>query len=155
MVVLGVIFLCDIGSSSNSLVSITDNNQSTFAGTYTSNIKDAGASASWSTLGWVPNWLSKDCDLCESYNYSAWSVCDGNGVQHRTLDTDPAVPPTFPTDCYGGAQPVYMRVCPPCDSWIYSAWSTCSGGQQTRTVDHTTYPPNCWGGSPELTRSCS
>ncbi|MFA5174799.1 MAG: hypothetical protein WC430_00005, partial [Patescibacteria group bacterium] len=100
-------------------------------------------------------WLSKDCDLCESYNYSAWSVCDTNGVQHRTLETDPTVAPTFPADCFGGAQPVYTRACPSCDSWIYSAWSACTNGQQTRTVDHATYPPNCWGGSPELSRSCS
>ncbi|MDD5109863.1 MAG: hypothetical protein PHI63_01440 [Patescibacteria group bacterium] len=100
-------------------------------------------------------WLEKDCDLCESYNYSAWSKCDASGIQHRTLETDPTVSPTFPADCYGGAQPVYTRTCPPCDSWIFSAWSTCSGGQQTRTIDHATYPPDCWGGSPQLTRSCS
>jgi len=101
-------------------------------------------------------WLTKDCDPCESYNYSAWSKCDANGVQHRTLDTDPTVAPTFPADCYGGAQPVYTRTCPPCDSWIYSSWSACVNGQQTRTIEPgTALPLNCWGGSPVLTRACN
>ncbi len=100
-------------------------------------------------------WLVKDCDLCESYNYSAWNKCDANGIQHRTLETDPTVAPTFPADCYGGAQPVYTRVCPPCDSWVYNTWSACVNGQQTRTIDHATFPPDCWGGSPVLSRSCN
>lgn len=71
---------CGIGTglSSSSSVSITDNSQSTFAGafsntvynannnllnlvvnqtsgTYTSDIKDASASATWTTLAWTPN----------------------------------------------------------------------------------------------------
>jgi len=100
-------------------------------------------------------WLVKDCDLCESYNYSAWSKCDANGVQHRTLETDPTVAPTFPADCYGGAQPVYTRTCPPCDSWIYNTWGACVNGQQTRTIDHATFPTDCFGGSPVLSRSCN
>jgi len=100
-------------------------------------------------------WLAKDCDLCESYNYSAWSACDANGAQHRTLETDPTVAPTFPADCYGGAQPVYTRTCPPCDSWVYNTWGACVNGQQSRTIDHATFPPGCWGGSPVLSRSCS
>jgi len=98
--------------------------------------------------------LSKECDICESYNYSAWSACDSSGVQHRTLETDPTVSPTFPADCYGGATPVYTRACPPCDSWVYNTWGQCVNGVQSRTIDHATFPPSCWGGSPVLTKSC-
>ncbi|MBI5103245.1 MAG: hypothetical protein HZB33_15630, partial [Nitrospirae bacterium] len=91
---------------------------------------------------------------CSSFTYSAWSACQPNGTQTRTVLT------SSPAGCTGGS-PVTTQACtyvPPvttCSSFTYSAWGTCkSNNTQTRTV-LTSSPAGCTGGSPVTTQACT
>lgn len=93
---------------------------------------------------------------CTDYTYSAWSACDANGQQTRTVIGN------TPDGCSGtpSAAPVLTQSCTPapvaCADYTYSAWSACANGQQTRTVIGNT-PEGCTGtpsATPVLTQSC-
>ena len=85
-----------------------------------------------------------------TYTYSAWSACQANGTQTRTVLS------VSPQGCAG--RPVLTRSCrnvPPPSSctYSYSAWSACqSDNTETRTVVSAT-PTGCRG-TPVLTQSC-
>ncbi|MFA6424013.1 MAG: hypothetical protein WCV83_01715 [Candidatus Magasanikbacteria bacterium] len=95
--------------------------------------------------------LSKDCNACESYNYSMWSTCVNN-TQTRTVES------TFPSDCSGGVQPIKSRECgkTACDFTYYTTWSACdkATGQRTRQVE-STVPTVCVVENPWLTKDCN
>ena len=91
---------------------------------------------------------------CTSFTYSAWSACQSNNTQSRTVSS------SSPTGCTGGS-PVVTQSCtyvPPanaCTSFTYSAWSACqSNNTQSRTVSSSS-PTGCTGGSPVVTQSCN
>ncbi|TAN39786.1 MAG: hypothetical protein EPN25_10035 [Nitrospirae bacterium] len=91
---------------------------------------------------------------CTSFTYSAFSACQSNNTQTRTVVS------SLPAGCTGGS-PVLTQACtftPPvnaCTSFTYSDWSACqSNNTQTRTVVGSS-PAGCSGGSPALTQACS
>ena len=91
---------------------------------------------------------------CTSFTYSAWSTCQSNNTQSRTVSS------SSPTGCRVES-PVLTQTCtyvPPvmtCTSFTYSAWSTCqSNNTQSRTVSSSS-PTGCTGGSPLVTESCN
>ena len=90
-----------------------------------------------------------------SYTLGAWSACQANGTQTRTVTS-------FPAGCTG-TTPASSQSCtyvpPPvtCSSFTYTAFTpdVCpASGQQTRTVA-TSSPAGCTGGSPILTQTCT
>jgi hypothetical protein len=87
------------------------------------------------------------------YDYSAWSACQPDGTQTRTVLA------SSPAGCTG--TPVTSQSCtyvPPvtaCTSFSYSAWGACQpDGTQTRTVTGSS-PTGCTGGSPVTSQSCT
>ncbi|MHB8880489.1 MAG: thrombospondin type 3 repeat-containing protein [Thermodesulfovibrionales bacterium] len=91
---------------------------------------------------------------CTSFTYSAWTACQSNNTQTRTVTS------SLPAGCTGGS-PVLSQACtyvPPvtaCTSFTYSAWTACqSNNTQTRTVT-SSLPAGCTGGSPVLNQACT
>jgi len=92
---------------------------------------------------------------CTSFTYSAFSACQPDNTQTRTVTS------SSPTGCTGG-NPVLTQSCtyvPPsantCTSFTYSAFSACQpDNTQTRTVTSSS-PSGCTGGNPVLTQSCT
>ncbi len=89
-------------------------------------------------------------DRC-SYTYSAWSACQPDGTQTRTITS------SSPAGCTGS--PVLTQSCTyggtTCTSFTYSAWGACQPtNTQTRTITSSS-PAGCTGGSPVLTQSCT
>ncbi|MBA4373755.1 MAG: hypothetical protein C0402_12960 [Thermodesulfovibrio sp.] len=93
---------------------------------------------------------------CSSFTYSAWSACQSNNTQTRTVATK------LPAGCTGNPPAAQLtQACtyvPPvsaCTSFTYSAWNACqSNNTQTRTVA-SSMPAGCTGGSPLLTQICN
>ncbi|MBI5103314.1 MAG: hypothetical protein HZB33_15990 [Nitrospirae bacterium] len=91
---------------------------------------------------------------CTSFIYSAFSECQPDNTQTRTVIS------ASPAGCTGG-NPVLTQSCtyvPPattCTSFTYSAFSECQpDNTQTRTVVSAS-PAGCTGGNPVLTQSCT
>ncbi|MBA4373057.1 MAG: hypothetical protein C0402_09395 [Thermodesulfovibrio sp.] len=93
---------------------------------------------------------------CTSYTYSAWSACQANNTQTRTVATK------SPAGCTGNpAASLLTQACvyvPPvtaCTSFTYSGWSACqTNNTQTRSVV-SSLPAGCTGGTPLLTQICN
>lgn len=83
------------------------------------------------------------------YAYSAWSACQADGTQSRTVVS------ASPAGCSG--TPVLTQSCtstPQACTYTYSAWSACQpDGTQTRSVVSAT-PAGCTG-TPMLTQACT
>jgi hypothetical protein len=93
---------------------------------------------------------------CTSFTYSAWSDCQSNSTQSRTVST------SLPAGCTGG-NPTLSQSCAytspvsstTCTYFTYSAWADCqSNSTQSRTVS-TSLPAGCTGGNPTLSQSCA
>ncbi|TAN40055.1 MAG: hypothetical protein EPN25_09110 [Nitrospirae bacterium] len=93
---------------------------------------------------------------CTSFMYSAWSACQSNNTQSRTVTS------SLPAGCTGGT-PVLTQACtfvPPvtaCTSFTFSAWGACQpNNTQSRTVASSS-PAGCTGSpaASQLTQACT
>jgi len=95
---------------------------------------------------------------CTSFTYSAWSACQSDNTQNRTVTS------SSPSGCSGMPPASQLtQACtyvPPvnaCTSFTYSAWSECrSDNTQNRTVTSSS-PSGCSGTPPasQLTQACT
>jgi hypothetical protein len=92
---------------------------------------------------------------CSSYTYSAWSECQPDGTQTRTVVSK------SPEGCTGDPDPSLLsqscEYSEPCTSYTFSEWSECRPNDtQTRTVV-SKFPEGCTGDPDpsQLTQSCN
>ncbi len=92
---------------------------------------------------------------CTSYTYSAWSACQSNNTQTRTVLT------SIPAGCSGGVAPVTSQACtyvPPvtaCTSYTYIV-GACQSNNTAPVTGYTGIPAGCSGGAtPATTQPCT
>jgi hypothetical protein len=90
---------------------------------------------------------------CTSYTYSAWSACQPNNTQTRTVLT------SLPAGCSGGVAPVTSQACtyvpPACTSYTYTV-GACQPNNTAPVTGYTGIPAGCSGGAtPATTQPCT